>query len=140
MTSLFYSPAATKSRVVNRTASAAPQLDILLLDGAITSMGAAIDAIELGDTVACSDAVVLANAIVSQLYLALDKNERPMMAEQLAQIYNFVLRRLPLVNVREGAGSARQIRTILEPLRDTWMNVQVSLQSNVAAGSLHVAL
>jgi flagellar biosynthetic protein FliS len=140
MTPFFFSPTATDSRMVNPTASVAPQLDILLLDGAITSLGAAIDAIELGDNVACSDAVILANAIVSQLYLALDKNERPMMAEQLAQIYNFVLRRLPLINVREGAGNARQIRTILEPLRDTWMSVQTSLQSNVAAGSLHAAI
>lgn len=137
MTSLFYAGAATRSH--GSPIGAAPALDVLLLDSAITSMGTAIEAIEHGDDVACSDAVLLANAIVSQLYLALDKNERPLASEPLAQIYNFVLRRLPLVNVREGTGNARQIRTILEPLRDTWKTVQQSLAGEIVAGPLHAA-
>ncbi|MFO0997591.1 MAG: flagellar protein FliS [Alphaproteobacteria bacterium] len=135
MQSLFYAAPAAHTRP--SMPHGAPALDVLLLDGAITSMGTAIEAIELGDDVACSDAVLLANAIMSQLYLGLDKRERPMTTESLAQIYNFVLRRLPRVNVREGAGSARQIRTILEPLRDTWLNLHQSLTTEIAAASLH---
>lgn len=135
MTSLFLAGATFPSH--GSVGQDAPALDVLLLDSAITSMATAIEAIELGDDVTCSDAVVLANAIVSQLYLALDKSERPFASEPLAQIYNFVLRRLPLVNVREGAANARQIRTILEPLRDTWKTVQRSFASEIAAGSFH---
>ena len=92
--------------------------DLILLDSAIASIAIAIEAIEDGDGPTCMTAVGLTGAIVGQLYLALAGRPRTRARGSMALVYNFSLRNLPFVTVENGPSRARQIRTLLMPLRD----------------------
>jgi flagellin-specific chaperone FliS len=98
----------------------AEDLDALLLESALASIASAIEAIESGDGEACTSAVSLTSEIVGQLYLGLSHVRSEDARSSLGQIYNFVLRQLPTLRGEYGAGRARQIRTLLEPLRRTF--------------------
>ena len=91
--------------------------DILLLNSALTSIASAIEAIESGDGDACTNAVSLTKEIIGQLYLGLPQVDSEDARSSHGQIYNFVLRQLPALRDEHGAGRARQLRTLLEPLR-----------------------
>lgn len=92
--------------------------DLILLDSAIASIAIAIEAIEQGDAPTCTTAISLTSAIVGQLYLALAGRPRTRTRGSMALVYNFSLRNLPHVSVDNGPARARQIHTLLMPLRD----------------------
>ena len=102
-------------------ASACPnRATMLLYDGAIAAMQTAIDAIAADDIEARCSAVQEATEIVTTLYLNLDIKREGELAESLAKIYGHILGLLLRVNLYNDAKIALRAIDLLEPLRESW--------------------
>jgi flagellar protein FliS len=118
-------------------ASACPnRATMLLYDGAIAAMQTAIDAIAADDIEARCLAVQEATEIVTTLYLNLDIKREGELAESLAKIYGHILGLLLRVNLYNDAKIALRAIDLLEPLRESWSEVDCLAASCVwPAGS-----
>ena len=106
-------------------------LIVILYDEAIANLEAAIDAIEKGDIEARFEATAKVADIVSQLYLALDLDQGGEIAENLGNIYNFILTQLQRVNFNDDVDMARQAIGLLEPIRESWQELDARIRGEV---------
>ena len=104
------------------TASPA-QLVYLLLDKAISSLNEAILAIEEGDVARRWKANNRATEIVSHLWSTLDREKGGQIADNLDQLYGFILRQLPAVDIQNDPQPARDAIGLLTPLRESWREI-----------------
>ncbi len=108
------------------------RLVVMLFDEAEKSLAAAIDAVAAGDIEARCAAANKAIDIVCHLYMTLDFEQGGAIAEQLAALYRFLMRRLALVNVRNDAAPAREAMALLAPLRDAWRAIDERIEASIA--------
>lgn len=101
------------------TASPA-MLIFMLLDKAISSLNEAITAIEAGEVEHRWKANNRAMEIVTHLWSTLDVEQGGQIASNLEQLYSFVLRQLPNVDLKNDPQPARDAIAVLSPLRDSW--------------------
>ena len=102
-------------------ASACPnRATTLLYDGAIAAMHTAVEAISADDVEGRCRAVQEATETVTTLYLNLDIKREGEMAEGLAKIYGHILGLLLRVNLYNDANIALRAIELLEPLRESW--------------------
>jgi flagellar protein FliS len=101
------------------TASPA-KLVAMLYDKAILSLREAIHAIEKGDIQTRFNANKRAGDIITHLWTTLDTERGGEIAANLSRLYSFMLGRLTFVDVRNDPEPAREVITLLEPLRDSW--------------------
>ena len=101
------------------TASPA-RLVAMLFDRAIASLNDAIEAIQEGDIERRWNANRRAIEIVAHLAMTLDMEKGGQIAQNLDQLYRFVLSLLPQVDLRNDAKPAEDAIRILEPLRTSW--------------------
>lgn len=106
-------------------------LVVMLYDEAISNMTLAIDAIGRGDIEARFDATARTAEIISQLYLALDTDQGGEIADNLCGIYNYVLTQLPQVNFDNDPALAEQIILLLQPIRDSWFELDERIRCEV---------
>lgn len=101
--------------------SASPvRLVAMLYDRAISSLREAVRAIDAGDIQARCNANRRAYDILHHLDMTLDVDKGGKIAENLSQIYAFVLRLLPKIDFDNDKQAAEQAIRLLEPLRDSW--------------------
>jgi len=98
-------------------------LVVRLYDKAIGDLEAAALAAERNDIVARFQATADAAEIVAQLQLALDHSVGGQIADNLDQLYSFILAQLPMVNLDNDATLARQLGDLLRPLRQSWIEL-----------------
>ena len=115
------------------TASPA-ELVALLYDKAIVSLREAIQAIEKGAVNERWTANNKATEIITHLMNTLDYEAGGEIAQNLQQLYRFMLDRLFEVDMRNDADAARGVIGLLEPLRDSWRELadQSSTQQQAA--------
>jgi flagellar protein FliS len=101
------------------TASPA-MLVFLLFDKAINSLKEAIRAIEAGEIEARWKANGRAMEIVEHLRMTLNMDAGGETAKNLDSIYGAILLELPKVDLKNNPEPARQVISILEPLRESW--------------------
>tara|TARA_R110000787_G_scaffold8843_20_gene30366 strand:- start:30 stop:479 length:450 start_codon:yes stop_codon:yes gene_type:complete len=101
------------------TASPA-RLVSMLYDKAISSLKEAIAAIEAGEIEARWKANAKALEIISHMWSTLDLEKGGEIAENLSNLFSFMLQRLPEVDFRNDPEPAREVIVLLEPLRDAW--------------------
>jgi flagellar protein FliS len=101
------------------TASPA-KLVSMLYDKAITSLREAIAAIEAGDIEARWKANAKALEIISHMWSTLDVEKGGEIAENLSNLFSFMIQRLPEVDFKNDPEPAREAILLLEPLRDAW--------------------
>ena len=101
------------------TASPA-RLVAMLYDKAVTCLHDTVAAIEAGDIERRYKSSTRAIEIITHLALTLDMERGGQIAQNLEQLYRFMLKHLLDVNVRNDAKPARDVIKLLEPLRASW--------------------
>ncbi len=98
-------------------------LVVRLYDKAIGDLEGAALAAERNDIVARFQATADAAEIIAQLQLALDHGAGGQIADNLDQLYSFILVQLPMVNFDNDAALARRLGDLLRPLRQSWIEL-----------------
>lgn len=112
------------------TASPA-KLVALLYDRAATLLNDVVQAIEQGDIQRRCDANRTAIDVISQLWSTLDLDRGGEIAQNLNQLYGFMMRRMGDIDLQNDAQAARDVIALLEPLRKSWH--ELAAQANSAA-------
>ena len=114
---------------------APPVLQVAMLyERAIGSLQEAIAAIEDGDINKRWTANKRAIDIVTALMASLDGERGGEIARNLDQLYGYLLRRLPLVDVRNDPAPAREAIDLLKPLCESWQQLARGEPGQEAAG------
>lgn len=101
--------------------SASPaRLVVMLYDRAIFSLNDAIKAIEIGDIERRWKSNKNACDIITHLAMTLDFEKGGQIAQNLHDLYKFMIRTLVNVDVRNDPQPARDAIKLLEPLRESW--------------------
>lgn len=106
------------------SASPAEQV-VMLYDQVIRSLERAVAAIGEGDIEGRWRANNNASECLWELVGALDMEQGGEIARYLEQLYQFMLGRLPEIDIRNDAAIAREVIELLRPLRDTWKQIAV---------------
>ncbi len=101
------------------TASPA-KLVAMLYDRAISLLGEAIAAIEAGDVERRWKATGKATEVISHLWETLDMEQGGEVAANLSQLYGYIFRILPKIDLDNDPKAAREVIGLLEPLRKSW--------------------
>jgi flagellar protein FliS len=89
-------------------------------DEAIAALEDAIEAIAAGDIERRFNSVVVATGLIAELAKALDEEAGGEIAQNLGQLYIFIMTQLPLININNDPNPARNAIRLLTPLRDAW--------------------
>lgn len=101
--------------------TATPETLILMLyDGALRFMTQADEAFAEKNMERISNLLVKVQAIFTELLTALNKEQGGEIATNLERLYLFFLDKLSEANVKKDAEPMRQIRPLVEDLRNTW--------------------
>jgi flagellar protein FliS len=94
-----------------------------IFDETISVLHEAKDAIASGDIETRCNAVSMAHELVGTLYLCLDTDRGGEVAENLGRIYGFILQRLHRINFENDQTTADEVIDLLQPLRDSWLEL-----------------
>ncbi|HEY9071288.1 MAG TPA: flagellar export chaperone FliS [Candidatus Ozemobacteraceae bacterium] len=101
--------------------TASPEALILMLyDGALRFMSQADEAFEAHNNEQISNMLLRVQAIIAELLTSLDKEKGGEIAINLERLYLFFLEKLADSNVRKDPLPMRQIKPLIEDLRNTW--------------------
>lgn len=115
---------AAKAYGTQQVQGASPAMQVALLyERAVTSLHEVVDAIHRDDVQARWVSNKRASDIVTALMSALDQEKGGEIAQNLDQLYSYLLRRLILVDVRNDPAPAEEAIEILKPLRDAWFDL-----------------
>jgi len=104
------------------TASPA-RLVCMLYDRAILAMKEAVAAIEAGQIEARWRATKRATDIIAHMWTTLDTERGGEIAANLADLFKYMLSRLPEIDFNNDPAPALEIIRLLEPLRESWHKV-----------------
>ncbi len=107
------------------------RLVLMLYDDAIANLAEAVDAIGANDIAARCNATNRAMDIVCHLYLTLDMECGGQIAHNLSAIYGYILSHLQEINFRNDPAPALDAIKLLQPLRNSWMEVDERIRSGV---------
>jgi flagellar protein FliS len=108
------------------------QLIVILYDEAISSLIAAMDAIDRGDIEGRFNATKRSADVIAELYVSLDMELGGEIAASLGAIYNHILTQLPQINFSNDAMVAERLIHLLQPIRDAWFELDERIRCNVA--------
>ena len=111
------------------------KLVALLYDKAIVSLREAVQAIETGNVQDRWKANNRATEILTHLCTTLDHESGGDIAQNLHQLYQFMLGRLFEVDMKNDAEAAREVIGLLEPLRDSWRELAEQTPEQQQAGT-----
>lgn len=112
---------AAKAYGTQEAMGASPVLQVAMLyERAISSLHETVAAIEAGDVNKRWAANKRALDIVTALMASLDAERGGEIARDLDQLYLYLLRRLPMVDVRNDPAPAKEAIDILKPLCESW--------------------
>jgi flagellar protein FliS len=102
--------------------TASPETLILMLyDGALRFMGQAEEAFTQKNLESISNQLLKVQAIFAELMSALNKEQGGEIAVNLERLYLFFLEKLSEANVKKDPEPMRQIKPMVEDLRNTWV-------------------
>ncbi len=101
------------------------RLVIMLYDRLLRDLTCAVKAMQDADRAAASAALLHAQAIVSELNMALDTTAWDG-AAGLSSLYLYVNERLVAANVAKDASIVGECLDLLQPLRDAWMQAALT--------------
>jgi flagellar protein FliS len=104
--------------------SAGPEeLVTIMYEAAIQAIGRARRHLRSGDVEARSREITRAHAIVTELALALDHKPAPKLSRNLAELYDYIQRRLIEANTRSDDRSLAEASRLMSTLLDGWMEL-----------------
>ncbi len=92
----------------------------MLYDKAINCLKEAVKAIEENDIEARWKANSRAMEIVSHMQTTLDMDKGGEISKNLDRLFSYILSRLPRIDFKNDVQVAREVISLLEPLRDSW--------------------
>ncbi len=115
---------ATKAYGTQQVMTSSPAMLVALLyDKAIACLKEAVAAIEAGEVERRWKANQRACEIIDHLAATLDLEAGGEIAANLDQLYNFMLKRLGDVDLKNDPSPAREVIQLLIPLRDSWKTI-----------------
>lgn len=117
-----------------RVLTAGPgELILMMYDGVIKQLKIAKMYIQEGNYEESNNSLIKAQDIVNELMRSL--NLEYSLANQLLQIYDFILNELVMINIKKQEERIQPILEIVEELRDTWaQTIQITRASTYASG------
>jgi len=106
------------------------QLVVKLYDKAIASLAQAEEAIGRRDVKARHAANIKALEIVTHLTNTLDMEKGGEIARNLSRLYGYMCMRLLDVDLNNDAQAARDVISLLQPLRSSWSELDLKLASS----------
>ncbi|KAA8996752.1 flagellar export chaperone FliS [Affinibrenneria salicis] len=133
---MYGSQAYAKVGLESSVMSASPhQLITLLFDGALSALVRADIFIEQGDTVAKGNALTKAIKIISSgLQASLDMQKGGEVSQNLAQLYEYMVRKLLHVNLYNDRETLGQITELLRGIADAWKQIGENTPAQAEAG------
>lgn len=108
-------------------AASQSHLIVMLYREALVALKASVVAIERGNIEARWRASAKATNILAHLYLTLDLNRGGDIANNLGRIYQYILRRLPDVNLKNDPKPAQEGACLIEPLLNSWEDLDIRI-------------
>jgi flagellar protein FliS len=108
-------------------------------DETIAALEDAIEAIADGDIERRFNSVVVATGLIVELAKALDEENGGEVAQNLGQLYVFILTHLPHVNIDNDSNPARNAIRLLKPLRDAWHELDARLDADQSVDTTNLA-
>jgi flagellar protein FliS len=109
----------------NRIESADPiQLVRLLYQGATASVREARSHLAAGEIMARSQAISKAHAILTELFMSLDRERGGELSQRLAQLYDYMQRRLLEANAKQIDEPMAEVLGLLSTLGEAWDGIQ----------------
>lgn len=117
------------------------KLILLAYDGAVRFINQAKMNIDKGDIPAKCDRISKAMAVIEELTASLNMNEGGEIAERLHALYDYMMRRLLMANIKSDPKILDEVLSLLGTLREAWVAVidgtAASIKEELA--SSHVA-
>ncbi|MCG8158140.1 flagellar export chaperone FliS [Brenneria goodwinii] len=133
---MYGSQAYAKVGLESSVMSASPhQLITLLFDGALSALMRADIFIQEGDTVAKGNALTKAIKIInSGLQASLDMEKGGEVSQNLAQLYDYMVRKLLHVNLYNDRETLAQITELLRGIADAWKQIDENAPAQAKVG------
>lgn len=108
----------------NKYETASPhKLILLLYDGALTNIARAKQAIDSKKIVEANQYILKTQDIVNELLACLNEDQGGEIAQNLKNLYFYVVRQLVQANIRKQKEPLDEAETILAELRETWVRI-----------------
>lgn len=108
----------------NKYETASPhKLILLLYDGALTNIARAKQAIDSKKIVEANQYILKTQDIVNELLACLNEDQGGEIAQNLKNLYFYVVRQLVQANIRKQKEPLDEAETILAELRETWIRI-----------------
>ena len=121
------SPAMRARYLADSVATASPaKLLVMLYDRLVVDLNRGEQALLAGDRPEANTHLKHAQDIVTELHVSLDLDAWDG-AAGLASLYAFVENELITANIRGDAAKVAAVRTLIEPLRDTWREAAMAV-------------
>jgi flagellar protein FliS len=124
--------AASRYAKATRETASPERLLVLLFQTAVRNIRTGVAALEAGDPVQGSRALVKASEIVIELHATLDASKAPELCERLANVYRFVCQRLGAAALSRDVRAAREAERILVPVAEAFEAAVAKLGADAA--------
>jgi|HubBroStandDraft_1064217.scaffolds.fasta_scaffold334154_1 flagellar protein FliS len=115
-------------------ASADPHsLVLMLMDGCAERLATAAGCIERRDLVRKAKLLHSCVTILAELRGCLNRAEGGPLAENLSNLYDYMVRQLLMANVKSDAGPVKEVLGLLNEIRSAWSAIGSQVRSNSAA-------
>lgn len=114
---------AARYQEVQITSSNPGETLIALLDGLFRFLNVARYGLRNQQRARAGEAMSKAHAIVSELYLSLDRSRAPDLCDNLAALYEFSLGRLTQANLKNDPNAIDEIVRALTPVREAFTTI-----------------
>jgi len=121
-----------KHSLEDMLAASPSRMVVIAYDEAIGALRTAVMAIHAGDIECRCNSVTAAMEIIGNLWLSLDMEHGGTVAESLGKLYAHMINRLSMVNLYNDAEIAEEVIGLLEPLRDSWMELDARIADGTA--------
>ena len=108
----------------------------LLLDGGLARVAAAKGQIARREVAAKGESIGRAIGIIEGLRTSLDRVAGGAVANQLESLYDYMVRRLAVANLRDDTGILDEVEGLLEQVRDGWSAIRPQPPANLSAAEL----
>lgn len=103
----------------------------MMYTGAIDAVSEARRALAAGDILLRSGKITKATEIINELALSLDHSQAPELCKNLAELYDYMCRRLIDANVGQIDSPLAEVQGLLNDLLLAWNEIQLSRQYSV---------
>ncbi|HIE08673.1 MAG TPA: flagellar export chaperone FliS [Armatimonadetes bacterium] len=110
------------------------ELVVLIYDAALFRIKRGIEAIEKGNPEEAHANFLKAQEAVGELLASLDMQKGGEIARNLARLYDFIISRLAVANIRKSVKEAKEAERLLRTLRDAWAEASAKNEAKALQG------